>query len=415
VADSLAAAMYAGMQDTTWYAHARRLYGVVDAVTGRYPEDPEAWYALGEAAFHFGFAPDLGRGQRAALEAFDRAIALDSAFGPAYIHPVDLALTLEGPGAARRYIDGYLALDPQDVNARGIRLLASLLDRPGKVPPGVLDSVPLEVARHVLVGGVGRWPDSAETGMRFALAAHEKWADSLGLQPLLPALQLAYRGHLGEAFARFGVSAPVVVFWGGMLGAIPADTVDAIFDLYRRERSAGQQYAAGWWAARRDTTALLAHVTTMTRLGEHHEREFLRPIYRYGAGAAQAFLSLARGDTADALRRLEALPDSLCPWCTVVPLTRVQLLARAGRDADAATRLQRDLASAFEPTTVLWVLERGRVNERLGHLAAAADAYRFVADTWRHADPTLQPFTQEARAGLARVSAEPRRATRYLQ
>jgi eukaryotic-like serine/threonine-protein kinase len=406
VADSLSAAMYAGLQDTTWYAHARRLYDVVGDVTTRYPEDPEAWYALGEARFHFGFAPDLGAGQRAALEAFDRAIALDSAFGPAYIHPVDLALTLEGPAAARRYIDAYLALDPKDVNAQGVRALAALLEPGDGAVADAVDSLPVEVVRHMLAGGIGRWPDSAETGRRLAQAARTRWGDSLGLSPMLPALQLAYRGHLREAFSRFGPAAPVVVLWGGMLGVLPPDTVDAIFVAYRRERSAGQQYAAGWWAARRDTAALLEHVTSMTRLGESHEQPFLRPIYRYGAGAARAYLSLARGDTADALARFEALPDSLCPWCTMIPLTRAQLLAWAGRDADAAARLRRDLAATYEPATVLWVLERGRVHERLGNREVAADAYRFVADVWRNADPELQPFAREAAGGLARLHPE---------
>ena len=414
VADSLASAMYAGLQDTIWYAHARRLYGVVEGVTSRYPEDPEAWYALGEARFHFGFAPGLGTGQRAALDAFDRAIALDSTFGPAYIHPVDLALTLEGPAAAQRYIDAYLALDSRDVNARGIRALSTLLAAPGRAPEPLLDSLPLEVARHLLTGGLGRWPDSTEVGRRLAIAAYERWGDSLGLPLLFPAHQLAYRGHVREAFTQFGAKAPLVVFWGGMLGVIPADTVDAIFDQYRRERSAGQQYAAGWWAARGDTVALLAHVATMTQLGENHERAYLRPVYRYGAGAARAYLSLARGDTADALLRLEALPDSLCPWCTVVPLTRMQLLTKAGRDAEAAVLLRRDLSAPYEPTSILWVLERGRVNERLGNRQVAADAYRFVADVWRHADPELQPFAREGREGLARLNTEPRLATPFL-
>jgi hypothetical protein len=50
--------------------------------------------------------------------------------------------------------------------------------------------------------------------------------------------------------------------------------------------------------------------------------------------------------------------------------------------------------------------ERGRVHERLGNREVAADAYRFVADVWRNADPELQPFAQEAARGLARLNAE---------
>lgn len=56
---------------------------------------------------------------------------------------------------------------------------------------------------------------------------------------------------------------------------------------------------------------------------------------------------------------------------------------------------------------MLWELERGRVNERIGNRQAAADAYRFVVDVWRNADPELQPIVREAGAGLTRLSAEP--------
>jgi len=235
-------------------------------------------------------------------------------------------------------------------------------------------------------------------------SAYERFGDSLDVGPLLPAHLLAYRGHLREAFAEFGERAPVVVLWGGLLGVLAPDTVDVIFDTYRRQRSGAQQYAAPWWAARSDTVALLAHVRTMDSLGTAHELPFLRPIYRYGAGAARGYLSLARRDSAEALRQFEALPDSLCPWCTFTPLTRVQLLVAAGRDQDAQRALRRDLFAMFQPTTVLWALERGRVNERLGDAQAAADAYRFVADVWRNADPALQPLVTEARDALERLS-----------
>ena len=74
-----------------------------------------------------------------------------------------------------------------------------------------------------------------------------------------------------------------------------------------------------------------------------------------------------------------------------------------------ATRLLerrlRQFPDALEP---VWVLERGRVNERLGNRELAVDAYQFVADVWRHADPELQGYVDEAKAGLARLTAEPR-------
>jgi serine/threonine-protein kinase len=406
LADSLAGAMFAGMKDSAFYQHARRLYATSEELTARYPEDPEAWYGLGETRFHFGFAPGLGTGARAALDAFERAVAIDSTFGPAYIHPVDLALTLDGPADANRYIRGYLALDPRDVNAQGIRTLAALLDGSAD-GAGLLDTLPPPVLRFLAVNGLGRWPDSAEAAMRLVLDAWERHGDSLHLPPQLPAQILAYRGHFAEAFARFGPKAPAVALWGGLLGALPADTIDAVFRAYEGERSGALQFAASWWAWRRDTAALRRHVATMDSLATGHSSLYLRPIYRYGAGAARAYLALARGDSAAALRGFEALPDSLCSWCTIAPLTRARLLSAAGRDREAYAHLRRDLNAMFEPTAVLWALERGRVAEQIGDRPAAADAYRFVADVWRRADPALRPYVEEARAALERLSREP--------
>ena len=139
--------------------------------------------------------------------------------------------------------------------------------------------------------------------------------------------------------------------------------------------------------------------------------EFVTGQWRYGGDAARAYLALARGDSGDALRRFAMLPDSLCAACFLMRLTRVRSLERLGRDRDAAVLLDQLPFAAFwsSPSEVLWLLERGRVNERLGDRDPAAQAYAFVADVWRHADPELQPYVAEAKAALQRLSAEPRR------
>ena len=90
-------------------------------------------------------------------------------------------------------------------------------------------------------------------------------------------------------------------------------------------------------------------------------------------------------------------------------MERVHLLAAAGRDREAALLLERELPVQRDPRLVLWMLERGRVNERLGDRDKAIVSYRFVADVWVHADPELQRFVAEARAALTRLGGEPQR------
>ena len=130
---------------------------------------------------------------------------------------------------------------------------------------------------------------------------------------------------------------------------------------------------------------------------------------RYLSDAAQAYLALARRDSGEALRRLTALPDTVPLTSPFEPLVRAQLLALRGRHQEAAALLDQDFPAYLHPGETLWRLERGRVNERLGRRDKAIPEYRFVADVWRHADPELQPYVDEAKAALKRLTGEPRK------
>ena len=133
-----------------------------------------------------------------------------------------------------------------------------------------------------------------------------------------------------------------------------------------------------------------------------------RNLGSYTSQAAQAHLALMRHDTADAMRRLEALPDSLCPLCYFQRLTLAHLLSARQEDRKAAQLLDRSLTELVVPSDVLWTLERARVAERMGEREKAVHGYQYVADVWRHADPELQPYVTEAREGLSRMTSEPR-------
>jgi eukaryotic-like serine/threonine-protein kinase len=418
-ADSLSAVLYTGPQDTAWFAHTRRLFATVAEVTRRYPEDPEAWYALGEARFHFGFAPGIGASRRAALQAFDRAIALDSSFGPAYIHPVDLALNLAGPDAARRYMAAYLALDPKDINARSIRLIERILD-PALARhelDRLIDTTPPAVLTHAIIGCLSRFADSGEVAVRAARSRVGKAPDPAffgGAPPNIPlAALLGYRGHLRQADSIAPGRVPAVFLSLALLGAVPADSADKVFAEWARTRSQSVAAAPPWWVARGDTTSLHVWARTLDSLSRRPPAPYLGNLMRYQAAAARAYLALARRDTAAALDRFLALPDSLCPWCSQEPLIRVDLLVARGRLREAASLLDREFLVNFLPDLryVAWMLQRGRVHERLGNRDQAIEGYRFVADAWRNADPELQPLVQEARAALGRLTGEPQPLT----
>jgi serine/threonine-protein kinase len=126
----------------------------------------------------------------------------------------------------------------------------------------------------------------------------------------------------------------------------------------------------------------------------------------YDARATRAYVTLLRGDSAAALQQLSELPHDV-NWGVLERLTEAKLLAQRGRDAEVMDLLDRSIPRSFaSPSTILARLETARAAERLGQRARAVEDYRFVLDVWRHADPELLPYLDEARAALARLSGE---------
>jgi predicted Zn-dependent protease len=163
-----------------------------------------------------------------------------------------------------------------------------------------------------------------------------------------------------------------------------------------------------WWAARGDSATVRAIGHRSDSIARSAPSLVDRNIGSYTSLAAQAHLALMRHDTADAVRRLETMPDSLCPLCYFQRLTLAHLLSARQEDRKAAQLLDRWLTELTAPSDVLWTLERARVAERMGDREKAVHGYQYVADVWRHADPELQPYVTEAREGLGRMTSEPR-------
>jgi hypothetical protein len=176
---------------------------------------------------------------------------------------------------------------------------------------------------------------------------------------------------------------------------------------------AGRPLLAGaitlpWLVARRDSVSIRELARRGDSLARSAPDEIDRHLATYTSQAAMAYLALLQHDTATAVRRIEALPDSLCPLCYFQQLTRAQLLSARQEDHKAAELLDRWPTILLVPSEVLWTLERARVAERLGDRQKATHDYQYVAGVWRHADPELQPSVAEGREGLRRLTAEPR-------
>jgi serine/threonine-protein kinase len=409
----------------------------------RYPSDPEIWYNLGEYRNHLD--PPLGGIPGPALQAFERAIALDPGFAPAYEHVVALSMSLGRPDLAKRYARAYPALDSTDFNAPSLRLVSLVLDSGGIGTPSVAHAIRNASRGALFRAGLehlGWWPDSAETAVsllrELARGGHAvtgsdggtaPWvADSL-MWPQYVATALAFRGHLREAYATDRrllldpAASPHSWFVDPylsltLLGVIPDSVAQAEFSRSLEPSASWQsftpRYLRGlpWWLARGDTASLARFAGRAAQVTRQPGTPEVGLTARLLGATATGYLALARGDSTEAERRLAAIPDTVCVaegaarTCFYMKLTLARLLAARGEYGRAHDLLDRWRWGTGGPLFTIATLELGRIAERQGQREEAIESYRFVTHVWQRADPELQPYVTEARAALARLTGE---------
>ena len=407
----------------------KRLYSTLQAAIRRYPNDAELWLMLAEARSRYEGDAVVGEvDDRATLALYDRAIALDSTFAPAYVPPIALAAYLDGAASARRYIRAYLSLTPSGPNADAIRLADVLLDpvRSASLDvPRLVDTLPADalcrataLLRHV--------PDPNELVVRISrtLLARRNDARAAAALPMCafgPTVDgLLFHGRLRDALLLASMTAHglelKVRYDMADAGALSVDSARAQFKqilaLAPRIRVT-RLYR--WWAKDGDTSSIQTYLNQFIMTDRSPHSASVSALLRSNITSGRAFLALAKRDTAFALRVLLTTGDTLHPCWSDGRMALVSLLVAEGRYRQAGGRLERRWPGTTHCTNgyddVVWSLERARVFERLGRRDQAAANYRFVADVWRTADPELQPAVRESLDALERLamSAPPTR------
>jgi eukaryotic-like serine/threonine-protein kinase len=415
--------------DPGYFTHYRQGLAVLERASQLYPGDPEVWYMLGEARNHF-HSNEVTLAQT--LDAFDRAIELDSMFGPAYEHTVEFAIRLGDVDRARRYAAAYLSSIPTAASIPNLRIDGLLLDpaRAGSADVARLIDTAAGLGLWVSWWDLAQWPDSGETAVRLARALLRPDRSFVGAPPYIVdsinrrkvlARTLAFRGHLREAYRTtppYSFRWPLVWLHPfpdlALLGTVPADSAAPVFGRMLRGDSllaveGEQRDGLPWWAATRDSASLALFARRADSDARDRPSSIDRAHLRVLADAARAYLVLAKGDSAGALRAFAALPDSLCILtdCFFDKLSQMWLASALGQDSSAADIFDRWIFGRhLSPVGVLGSLERGRVAERLGQRNKAIQSYRFVVDVWRNADPELRPYVAEARQSLNRLVGE---------
>ncbi len=407
-AASLSSALQGGDPNSMNWDLARRLFATVSAAAARYPDDPEVWYAVGEARFHYGYSSIFDVSEESIRDAFRRSIALDSAFSPAYIHLVELGYTLGGSSEGRAAAREYLAHDPAGQHVAGVRLVDALSDPARKDEAAqLLSAAPADVLYDGWIIG-RRWTDSTEIALRLlrTMAGRPRSSPKMGEYvdwlPIVLPLQLAFRGRFSESYITLG-DAPSRSFAPlALLGAIEPDTARAVFGRWLAAHSPLVNTALPWWAARNDSVSI-ARLVLIYDSALANAKPENAVLARYSAAAARAYLSLARHDTATALSAFIALSDTSCLRCDLDRLTTAQLLSHANRFAEADKILRQRLFSSVTPTEIMIALERGKVATALRHKSDARRSFELVVRAWGNGDAGARTRVVDAQRGLSRL------------
>jgi len=398
----------------TWREYQRVLSTAREAVR-RYPDDADAWYTLGDIYNHLGLG--YGVSLDTALATFDRSIALDSAYSPAYIHNIEMASWAHGLRAGQRYATEYLRRAPEDVSASGIRLALKLTD-PAITPAEAeraLSRASVNVRFKAWLAFYGA-VDSGENALRIAraLAAAPKNEDAWlprSFRQFILGAALTYRGHLREAAGTWSTESDWPPFTLAELCLLNRPLPPGGEDYLQEQLRAGDLFHAGGglscWMVKRDSGSIARYARLADSLALKSTDSMLRPWAEHGRAVSRAYLALVRGDSAEALRRFNSLPDSLCFACFDHLLTRLLLRSALGEHEAVLDDLGPWTMHPASPY-VVGRMEQARVAERVGQRERAARDYQFVLDAWRHADPELQPYVTEARSGLQRLVQERR-------
>jgi serine/threonine-protein kinase len=376
------------------------------ALVTRYPDDPEAWYLLGETYRHL--PPTYLSTLEEQVRTFERAIDLDPSFAPYRIHHLELAFMMGDSAAAHERLREYARLASEDMRTarETVRMGLAFGDSAthARTLAG-LDTVPSDVLQQVVWAEIDlrhlQVPEEAAAALE--ARGHEfEWGDQIWrtvifwargqfarVWPLIPEVPFP---QLVAAFiadpAATGLAVP------------PPDLVDLVLEA---ESETERTPILEIWDAADGYRAIIA-------LSSGRPAEYEARLEALSRAREQA---LADGDSTFA-RRAEA----------------VDLLARASRalrkeGIDAALPLVRR-ANAIEPIPHemgeflmqaglareaipylryswdnAWAWYRlGQAYEQEGEHASARDAYEVFVAAWAEADPELQPFVEDARRRL---------------
>lgn len=391
----------------------------------KYPDDPVAWFVLGDMKTHFGAwgLVDREEGDRA----LERAIALAPMTGGTepYIHLIQHALADADSAPAVRLLDAFQGITQGAVAQDYIAALplAFAIGFGDSVTQAetraALDTVPTGRLVHALsLLGNPRLHGVIEEALQVALARsdNQNGVETFGI--------LYSRGNFRAALDFTNEQRILLEFHEGMLyrlyqvgSNLPREELERILAVGATDSTSGV-LAPGAYAADRGEwdqhAAALDRARARARYWQAEGNLMLAQQYEVITRALEGYALWKRGQKSEAIRALEAVqresfggePHRGVPW--VLPNVTFRwwlgdLMLEVGRPRDAERYFQSISADPFA------AMRLARVYENLGEFEKARSSYEYALLSWHDADPELQPRIQEARGALARLPKPLRR------
>lgn len=384
----------------------------------KYPDDPVAWYALGDAYTHWGGwgLVDRAEGDRA----LERAIALaPTTSAEPYIHLIEHAFADADSARAARLLDAYqrithgAASDPES-HAFPLAFALGFGDPATRAETrAALDTVPTSLLVTALSFlGNPRLHGVTREALQVALARSNDEAADLrfgilyGRGNLRAALDVIddpvfppdLRAAMSYQLFQIGSTPPGEELERILAAGVADTTTNLVPGAYAADRGQWDQHAASIDRAR-------ARARYWQAEGDSGRARGNEAVAR----ALEGYALWKRGRKAEAIPVLEAAQQRLAGcephrgrpswYCPNVTLRwwLGELMLEVGRPRDAERYFQSISADPFA------AMRLASVYENLGEFEKARASYEYALLSWQDADPELQPRIQEARSGLARL------------
>ena len=378
----------------------------------RYPDDPEAWYLLGETYFHFG---DQGLVPPEEIDrALTRAIALDPGSVVSYMHHVDMAFRLDPDSARAAVLLDSLAQRAPDTRVVRERLLAHDLafgdDEAQARALAALDMTAFTPA--LMAYWVLGHPRFLETQAE-VLGVSRLVDDSLA-QVFLSYNQIN-RGQIRSALKTmsrpgFPEDERAGGYYHNHVRGLPISTAWMERELTSAAIDSSNVVSLFFAGAYVTEQGLESDRAGVVKRLQRNAQRSLREGDSLGARQARAavaaldgFAAWKRGDRAEARDLLEAARLKFTGYRgpAIANATIRWWLGELSLELEEPNDAMRYFESFWQDPLAAYRL--GRVYEQLEAWDKASASYEYFLEAWTDPDPELRPMIEEARQAIIRL------------